>query len=336
MQRKGKVTSMFKYKGVHCPYCNKEFTESDQIVICPECGAPYHKECVNESGGCILTSLHEKGEQWQPPKVQSDEEKYDGNASKRCSRCGTINSPDKLFCEVCGNDLNKQEPGETPPSSSGANQNPYGSYQQAPPNFMAYNPYTTPFGGVGPDEEIDGLPVKDLTLYVRDNTPYFIPRFKTFAKVGKGSGWNWCAFFFDFYYFIYRKMWGMAILAFVVSTVLSIPSLIYTFQMMQAMTTGLEAMPDLPASFWLASQVCSMLSWVVKGLFGGFANRLYAQQTFKRVHKLKKQHGDAPDYSTILSAKGGTSKVGLILCIVIPFVLSFIASIVYVFANISY
>lgn len=326
---------MFKYKGVHCPYCNKEFTESDQIVICPDCGAPYHKECAKESGGCVLTLLHEKGEQWQPPKIQTDEEKYDGSTSKRCSRCGTLNSPDKLFCEVCGNDLNKQEPGETPPAG-GVNQNPYGSYQQTPPNFMAYNPYTTPFGGVGPDEEIDGLPVKDLALYVRDNTPYFIPRFKALAKTGKGGGWNWCAFFFDFYYFMYRKMWGMAILAFVVSAVLSIPSLISSFQMMQAVTAGADTIPDLPSSFLLASQVCSMLSWVVKGLFGGFANRLYTQRTFKRVHKLKKQHGDAPDYSTILSTKGGTSKLALILCIVIPFVLSFIASIAYVFATIPY
>jgi len=216
------------------------------------------------------------------------------------------------------------------------NENPYGSYQQTPPNFMAYNPYTTPFGGVNPDEEIDGLPVKDLALYVRDNTPYFIPRFKVLSQTGKGGGWNWSAFFFDFYYFIYRKMWGMAILAFVVSAVLSIPSLVYSFQMMQAITAGSDAMPDLPSSFLLASQVCSMLSWVVKGLFGGFANRLYAQQTFKRVHKLRKQHQDSPDYSTILSAKGGTSKVGLILCIVIPFVLSFIASVAYVFATIPY
>ena len=131
-------------------------------------------------------------------------------------------------------------------------------------------------------------------------------------------------------------MWGMAILAFVVSAVLSIPSLISSFQMMQAVTAGADTIPDLPSSFLLASQVCSMLSWVVKGLFGGFANRLYTQRTFKRVHKLKKQHGDAPDYSTILSAKGGTSKLALILCIVIPFVLSFIASIAYVFATIPY
>lgn len=326
---------MFKYKGVRCPYCDKEFQESDHIVFCPDCGAPYHKECVKQSGGCVLTLLHEKGEQWQPPRVQTDEEKYDGTASKRCSRCGTVNPPDKLFCEVCGNDLNKQEPDEAPPFSNGTNGNPYGSYQQTPPNFMAYNPYTTPFGGVNPDEEIDGLPVKDLALYVRENTPYFIPRFKAIAQTGKGGGWNWSAFFLDFYYFIYRKMWGMAILALVVSAVLSIPSLVYSFQTMQAMIAGLDTVPDLPESFFLASQVCSMLSWVMKGLFGGFANRLYAQKVFKQVHKLRNRHQDAPDYSTILSAKGGTSKIGLTLCLVIPFVLSFIASIIYVVTTMS-
>jgi len=58
---------MFKYKGVRCPYCDKEFTESDHIVFCPDCGAPYHKECVKESGGCVLTLLHEKGEHGSRP-----------------------------------------------------------------------------------------------------------------------------------------------------------------------------------------------------------------------------------------------------------------------------
>ena len=326
---------MFKYKGVHCPYCDKELKESDQIVICPDCGAPYHKECAKEIGECLLKELHEKGEQWQPPRIQTDEEKYDGNALKRCSRCGTINPMDKLFCEVCGTALNRQEPDEEPPFVNRMNESPFGS-QQVPPNYIPYNPYTTPFGSVGPDEEIDGLPVKDLALYVQDNTPYFIPRFKAVAQTGKGSGWNWSAFFFDFYYFVYRKMWGMAILAFVVSAILSIPSLFSTFQMMEAISAGANTIPDLPNSFLLASQVCSMLSWVVRGLFGGFANRLYAQKTFKKVHKLRKQHQDCPDYSTILAAKGGTSKIALILCLVFPFILSFIASLAYAFATMTY
>ena len=31
---------MANYTGVKCPVCNKRFTEDDDIVVCPVCGAP--------------------------------------------------------------------------------------------------------------------------------------------------------------------------------------------------------------------------------------------------------------------------------------------------------
>ena len=31
---------MFFYEGYICPVCGKKFQESDDIVACPECGAP--------------------------------------------------------------------------------------------------------------------------------------------------------------------------------------------------------------------------------------------------------------------------------------------------------
>lgn len=33
------------YRGQHCPICGKEFCDGDDIVVCPECGTPYHREC---------------------------------------------------------------------------------------------------------------------------------------------------------------------------------------------------------------------------------------------------------------------------------------------------
>ena len=171
---------MFKYKGVHCPHCGKEFKETDQILICPDCGAPYHKACIQELGQCQFQELHAKGESWQPPKTAAEEaeERCDGMASRRCSRCGTLNSPDKLFCEVCGTPLNREDKEENPDQPGGFQQFGNGS-QQAGPGFyqMPYNPYTTPFGGLGADEEIEEIPVKDLALYVKENTHYFLPKF---------------------------------------------------------------------------------------------------------------------------------------------------------------
>ena len=35
-----------------CTKCEKTFTENDNIVYCPTCGAYYHIDCWNENGGC--------------------------------------------------------------------------------------------------------------------------------------------------------------------------------------------------------------------------------------------------------------------------------------------
>ena len=298
---------MLKYKGIKCPACEKEFTETDDIVVCPECGAPYHKECAKN--GCILTKLHEKGETWQPEEKK--EAKFDGNLPKRCSRCGTANPTEKLHCEVCGTPLINET--ETPKED-----NPY--------NYIPFNPFINPLGGVGADEEISSVPVKDLALLVKENTHYYIPRFKSVATTKKG-GFNWSAFLFNIYFFIYRKMWGMAILAFIISAILSIPSMFYLYEYIEALYLGLD-IPEIPDKIYFAMQVCSYMSLAIRLLYGIFANRIYATICFKKAKKLRKRYGEKPDYSTILSAKGGTSKVALIIFIALPYLLSILMTII--------
>lgn len=40
--------SMFKYEGISCPHCGEKFKPTDEILICPDCGAPYHRRCIEE------------------------------------------------------------------------------------------------------------------------------------------------------------------------------------------------------------------------------------------------------------------------------------------------
>ena len=63
------------YTGIKCPVCEKTFTKQDDVVVCPECGAPYHRECYQKEGHCIFEEKHQKGESWQPPQEKK------GNAS---------------------------------------------------------------------------------------------------------------------------------------------------------------------------------------------------------------------------------------------------------------
>ncbi|MGI5894403.1 MAG: RING finger protein [Candidatus Merdivicinus sp.] len=323
---------MFKYKGIACPHCGKEFKETDEILICPDCGAPYHRACIQELGQCKFTDLHKKGESWQPPQKAPHEEesKYDSHISMRCSRCGTVNSPDKLFCEVCGTPLNHEEAEENSGQQSSQNSqqwqnqtaNPQAQFRQ-----MAYNPYTTPFGGLDPDEEIDGIPVKDLAIYTGQNSHYFLPKFKDMSARGKKVSWNWAAFFLDSYYLFYRKLWGLGILVAVISLILSIPNSLLLY-------ATLYAQLDLTVPFseatldmlYTLNNFFYILSLALKLSVAAFSNYAYKRKVFQNVEKIRAEKGNSPEYTTILTEKGGVSIKVIILCIVITLAISFASS----------
>ena len=39
----------------------------DDIVVCPDCGAPYHRACYEKQGGCVYADKHGTGFEWTPP-----------------------------------------------------------------------------------------------------------------------------------------------------------------------------------------------------------------------------------------------------------------------------
>lgn len=47
-----------KYTNYKCPVCNNQFNEEDDIVVCPECGTPHHRECYIQKGKCINSDKH--------------------------------------------------------------------------------------------------------------------------------------------------------------------------------------------------------------------------------------------------------------------------------------
>ena len=52
---------MFKYQGVHCPHCGKEFKETDQILICPDCGTREALESIGvkpDEQEQIIAAIH--------------------------------------------------------------------------------------------------------------------------------------------------------------------------------------------------------------------------------------------------------------------------------------
>ncbi len=320
---------MGRYDGIKCPACGVAFQDKDDIVVCPICGAPHHRHCYEETGTCAYVEKHATGEEWRRPSA----EKYDGDAPRRCPRCGTLNPANGIFCELCGTPLNKFD---TPqPKAEGAD-GPFGSQPVQPPFVMPFNPYTTPYGGLSPDESIDGIPVKDIAMFVGSGSHYYLPRFKEMAVTKKKASWNWAAFFGNALYFCGRGMYMIGSLLAVAFLIRQVPSMMATYYFLSSNISEFLTNPvamftkDLPpqAAYWMnISNIFSYVYWASCVAWGVFGNKLYQRHVFSQIRQLKERFGEGEAYKAALTKKGGL-KTGLIIGLIVSFlVASFIAAI---------
>ena len=102
-----------RYTGENCPYCGTEFTEQDDVVVCPDCGTPHHRVCWFAHGECAATEKHAEGYVWKKsaePQPEAEEPKTEKNTHARsesnldivCPDCGATCPNGTLRCPECG------------------------------------------------------------------------------------------------------------------------------------------------------------------------------------------------------------------------------------------
>ena len=206
---------MTNYVGLKCPICGETFTAEDDIVVCPICGAPYHRACYAKVGKCVFEDKHGTPDAWSPPG-QNETAGAPGK-TKQCPRCGAFNSEQALFCEHCGQPLGsgpQERPGAAPPYQNGQNRPPLNGWQgSAPPPYGTQNgspggsaPFYTASGFPEPNEPIGGVPAGDVARFVQSNTQYYLPVFRNLSKFGKNR-FNFFAFLFPGAWMLYRKLY---------------------------------------------------------------------------------------------------------------------------------
>lgn len=207
---------MPSYENEKCPVCGRLFGENDDIVTCPVCGTPHHRECYNRLEHCANADRHGSGFEYKksPRPVSPQEyaakngtpvgaffvpssdaenngeskgtENADGanqSGVKRCIRCGSEIAADAQFCDRCGA---RQPMPNRPQYTETVN------FDIAP-----QIPYADS------NDTLDGNKISDIAFVVRSNTKRFIPKFIK----GKKLSWNWSAFIFGPYYMFFRKMY---------------------------------------------------------------------------------------------------------------------------------
>ncbi|WP_444659823.1 RING finger protein [Caproiciproducens sp. R2] len=228
---------MIDYTGLNCPVCGKPFARDDDIVVCPECGAPYHRECYAKVGKCVFSDKHGTPAAWTPPQKEpkSADPAASGaeNRTKRCPRCGSLNSQNAMFCDHCGQSLtmNQQDVAGFP-KSGGFPQNgfprngfPQNGFPQAGGPFPPGQPgqpvpfIFDPMGGVNPNEPIGSVPAGDLAKLVQGNTQYYLPVFLNLKRFHRNR-FNFSAFLFSGGWMLYRKQYRIGSVITAVMTVL--------------------------------------------------------------------------------------------------------------------
>ena len=88
------------YIGNKCPVCQKYFHADDDVVVCPECGTPHHRECYEQTGHCANERLHAQGYDYQ-----AEHENESSENVKLCPACGKENDKESFFRKYCGSPL---------------------------------------------------------------------------------------------------------------------------------------------------------------------------------------------------------------------------------------
>lgn len=309
---------MGKFTGSTCMVCQKPFTDEDDIVVCPDCGTPYHRDCWMETGKCINTTLHAVGGSWA--SIQQEQRLKRGGIV--CPHCQHINLPDAQFCESCNGTLSSgsEEPEEEP-------------VRIPLPGSNLYFDLRDPCCGLPPEEKIEDETLGDVANYVKTNTLYYLPLFRRFRDTGRKISLNLTCVLFPHLYFAYRKMWSMAIVSALILLVCSLPATLSgmlttltTPEFMQKMTElyGSEtvSMFDGLTAFLQAHQTLLenlnvplyLLSIAARLGFCLFGNYLYFRFVLRKIGRIRHAAPNEQVKRSLIVAEGGTSIWNILGC----------------------
>ena len=295
---------MPKYYGCPCEGCGKPLTLQDDIVVCPDCGAPYHRDCYEKLGRCIHAPAHKAGYEWTFP--------YQDAELRTCPSCGERTLRSEPICRCCGAAL-PPESAEQPNDRKAAETEQNGSfdYDGLYRNEM-YRRYQEQVvdpvhrsvrAAFGPEELIDGIPSRDWVDYIGAAAPVYLSDYSRMQLQNTKISLSFSALLFGPFYFFYRKAWKPAFAFLAAELLLFVPSLL---QMMQI--TGSPLAPDISqGALTVLSRAVSLASFALMLVRGLYAKWLYRKSAGAHIRRIRKEFPDAAQRSVVLAAQGGVS-----------------------------
>lgn len=314
---------MDKYIGVSCPVCSKPFEESDDVVVCPDCGAPHHRACYKELGRCAFTEQHTPDGVWKNPNDTTAAVPRQGEA--RCPQCGVQGEASGAYCRSCGARLDGSRESSAPAPNYQGCFPPNGS---APPVMNAQQEERAKQFGIGLEDKIDGVSVKEVAQFVGENSLYYLPRFKLFDTKQPFFTVNLSAMITGFFFYFHRKMYKLGAALLGAFLIMIIPQLLLYFRTFPEWLAYLtiqgapQPLVGADSTLSLIAEVTQYLYFMACPVSAMFANKLYFRFSMEAVHRLKEEYRGRPEneYAQALSIGGRTNKilvVGLVVALVV-------------------
>jgi len=286
------------YDGQKCPACQNAFAKHDDIVVCPECGAPHHRACFLRAGRCAVAYLHGK-EDYEPQFAAPGTLE----SHKHCFVCGYDNPTQADFCMKCGNSLERTE------DSAFSGMSVFGTSMNLPPQFA----------GADPHQKIEDVTAEEVASCVVVNTAYYMPRFIAMHESKNKISFNMAAFLFPTLWFFYRKIYGAGIIAAAVGVISYVMASVY----LPPFYAYWQENSNLPITLDELRQILSpnaklffasvLLIFIVNLIMGLLANHLYLKEILRKIKKVKASELDKDEYHMNLMSEGGVSFIWPVL-----------------------
>ncbi len=293
---------MFNYTNIKCEICNEAFTNDSDVVVCPDCGTPYHRHCYKDKGECLHKAEHKKGYEWENPNNKKNDDSPSVKIDIVCPSCGYINTSEATSCASCereftelSDDIKENITNSLNPETMANNNIPTVStpFPKSPLDFIQQlnNDLSS---------EIDGVLVKDIAIYLGPNSYEYIRKFKRMQEDKKYRPFSLVAFLFGWPFFFYRKLWNLGLISFIVSMASSYflrdtlinPELVQTNPIYQYIALGAIAFSVI---------------------LGFVAYPAIKSKTINDLKEYKNSTKSKDEYYRIISQKAGPSKLVLFI-----------------------
>ena len=306
------------FLGEKCAACGSTFTDTDDVVVCPECGSPHHRDCYKSAGACANSELHSEGFKWKRISV-AEKPRTDYTGIVLCPLCHYPNRSDESSCTRCGADLADAASAGSDQDEHKTSDDPFARYMEGETGM------SRPYLGFDPDEDMGGATLKEVSQFVCTNTIYYIPIFKKMKDTGSKISFNIICLLLPPVYFANRKMWGWALLTSIIMTLLLIPGMVLSMPLVMESGASTDRVNEIISNH---EHILTTLDSIFTSVFWGlrivlclFGNRIYFKYVLRSLKKLKTESNGDVNPQLIMS-EGGVKPINIFLIVILLCVMS--------------